>query len=92
MQTEIALSRVGRVSVVCQRGGGVGEESRSACLHKLIKEEDPLNQTAFHPDEYPELILAKRPGRMDTSCVCACVFVRAMPLARAQNVAIQNTQ
>lgn len=59
MQTEIALGRVGRVSVVRQRGGGVEEESRCACLHKLIKKEDPLNQTAFHPDEYPELIRQK---------------------------------
>lgn len=37
----------------------VEEESLSACLHELIREENPLNKTVFYPEEDPELILAK---------------------------------
>lgn len=80
-----------RLLVFGQCGGGVEEESRSACLHKLSKEEDPPHRT----DEYPELVLAKGLRRWThpvCGSACVCVFVCAMPLARAQNLAIQNTQ
>lgn len=54
------------------------EESPSARSHKLLKEEDPQNKTAFYPDECLELILAKGlRGWTHPACVSACVSVCA---------------